>query len=178
MTGGIAMISRPAPTEYAQHYVGYVERVPEGDVLDHLARQIEETRALLRDLPPSRAVHRYATGKWSVAEVVGHVADAERIFAYRTLRFARGDATPLESFDENAYVPAGSFDRRTLTDLVDELTAVRHATLALLRGIPAEAFARTGVASGRSVSARALAYIIAGHELHHVAILRERYGIG
>jgi uncharacterized damage-inducible protein DinB len=172
------MIARPAPSEYAQHYAGYVARVPEGDVLEQLASQIAETRALLRDLPPSRAVHRYATGKWSVAEVVGHVADAERIFAYRALRFGRGDATPLAAFDENAYTPAGSFDRRTLTDLVDELTAVRHATLALFRGMPVEAFERTGVASGRTVSVRALAFIIAGHELHHAAILRERYGIG
>jgi len=172
------MIPRPAPSEYAPHYAGYVNRVSEGEVLDHLARQIEETRALLRDLPPSRAVHRYATGKWSVAEVVGHIADAERIFAYRALRIARGDATPLAPFDENAYTPAGSFDRRTLTDLVDELTAVRQATLALFRGMPGEAFERTGIASGRTVSVRALAFIIAGHELHHVAILRERYGIG
>src|SRR5512134_2662363 len=107
-------IPRPAPSEYAQHYAGYVDRVPEGDVLDRLAWQIDETRALLRDLPPSRAVHRYATGKWSVAEVVGHVADAERIFTYRALRFARGDAAPLAPFDENAYVPAGAFDHRTL----------------------------------------------------------------
>ena len=172
------MIPRPAPSEYAPHYAGYINRVPEGDVLDQLARQIDETRALLRGLPPSRAVHRYATGKWSVAEVVGHIADAERIFAYRALRVARGDATPLAPFDENAYTPAGSFDRRTLTDLVDELTAVRHATLALFRGMPGEAFERTGTASGRTVSVRALAFIIAGHELHHVAILRERYGLG
>ena len=171
------MIPRPAPSEYAQHYAGYIGRVPEGDVVEQLARQLDETRALLRDLPPSRAVHRYATGKWSVAEVVGHVADAERIFAYRALRIGRGDATPLASFDENSYTPAGSFDRRTLTDLVDELTAVRHATLALFRGMPGEAFERTGIASGRTVSVRALAFIIAGHELHHVAILRERYGL-
>jgi transposase len=172
------MIARPAPSEYAPFYAGYVERVPEGDLLAQLARQLDETRALLGGLPPSRAVHRYAAGKWSVAEVVGHVTDAERIFAYRALRIARGDATPLASFDENAYVPAGSFDRRTLPDLLEELAAVRHATLTLMRGLPAEAWARSGVASGRPVSVGALAYIIAGHELHHVAILRERYGIG
>lgn len=172
------MIARPAPSEYAPHYAGYVERVPEGDVLAHLRRQIDDTRALLRDLPPSRAVHRYATGKWSVAEVVGHLVDCERIFSYRALRIGRGDATPLASFDENAYVPAGSFDRRTLVDLVDEFTTVRHATLALFQGMPSEAFARMGTASGRQVSVRALAHIIAGHELHHVAILVERYDIG
>lgn len=172
------MIARPAPSEYAPHYAGYVERVPEGDVLAHLRRQIDDTRGLLRDLPPSRAVHRYATGKWSVAEVVGHLVDCERIFSYRALRIGRGDATPLASFDENAYVPAGSFDRRTLVDLVDELTTVRHATLALFQGMPSEAFARMGTASGRQVSVRALAHIIAGHELHHVAILVERYDIG
>jgi hypothetical protein len=172
------VIARPAPSEYAPYYAGYVERVPDGDLLAQLRRQIQDTRALLRDLPPSRAVHRYAAGKWSVAEVVGHLADAERILSYRALRIGRGDGTPLASFDENAYVPAGGFDHRTLPDLVDEFTAVRAATVALLGGLPGDAFARSGTASSRPVTVRALAYTIAGHELHHVAILRERYGIG
>ena len=141
-------------------------------------RQIAETRALLRDLPAGRAEHRYAAGKWSVAEVVGHLADAERVFSYRALRIARGDETPLPGFDENAYVPAGRFDRRPIADVVDEFTAVRHATLALLRGLPEDTLTRTGTASGYAVSARALAWIIAGHELHHRAVLRERYGVG
>jgi uncharacterized damage-inducible protein DinB len=173
-----APLPRPDASEYADHYARYVARVPAGDVLDHLARQIEETRGALRDLPPERAAHRYASGKWSVAEVVGHIADVERVFAYRALRIGRGDETPLPGFDENVYTPAGRFDRRSIADLVDELVAVRAATVALFRGLPAESLSRAGTASGHRVTVRALAFLIAGHELHHRAILRERYGVG
>jgi len=178
MTPPAAPIPPPGPSEYAEHYARYVTRVPSGDVLAHLAGQIAETRGALRGLPPERAALRYASGKWSVAEVVGHVADAERVFAYRALRIARGDETPLPGFDENAYTPAGRFDQRPIADLVDELTAVRAATLALFRGLPAEALARAGTASGHRVTVRALAFLIAGHELHHRAVLHERYGVG
>ncbi len=178
MTPAAAPLPRPDASEYAEVYARYVARVPAGDVLDHLARQIADTRAALRALPPERAARRYASGKWSVAEVVGHVADVERVFAYRALRIGRGDETPLPGFDENVYTPAGGFDRRPIADLVDELTTVRAATIALYRGFPAEALARSGTASGQRVTVRALAFLIAGHELHHRAILRERYGVG
>lgn len=178
MTPVTEPITRPDPSEYADHYARYVSRVPAGDVLDHLARQIQETRAALRDLPPERAALRYASGKWSVAEVVGHIADVERVFAYRALRIGRGDETPLPGFDENVYTPAGGFDRRPIANLVDELGAVRAATIALYRGLPTGAAVRAGTASGHRVTVRALAFLIAGHELHHRAMLRERYGVG
>lgn len=172
-------IPRPTPDEFAPYYGKYIDQVPEADgegaLAELLTRQISETQALLAGLPEARALYRYASGKWSIKEVVGHLTDAERVFAYRALRFARADETPLASFDENAFVPPGRFDSRPLADLVAELVAVRQATVALLRGLPAEAVARRGTASGKTVSVRALAYIIAGHERHHVQILKERY---
>lgn len=170
-------IPRPAATEYAPNYGGYVSRVPEGDLIGLLETQRRETQSLLAGLTEAQALHRYAPGKWSVKEVIGHVADSERVFCYRAMRFARGDQTPLPGFDENLYAPAGRFDARPLSDLAAELDAVRRATLALLRSFDVEALARRGTANGKEVSVRALAYIIAGHERHHLAILRERYGI-
>ncbi len=170
-------VAIPAAGEYAPYYGKYVEKLPEGDVLVTLQMQAANTAHLLAETAESRGSHRYANGKWSVKEVVGHITDAERIFAYRALRFGRGDATPLAGFDENQYVPAGGFDRRTLADLAAELAMVRAATLALFRGFDAEALLRRGEASGQPVTVRALAAIIAGHERHHVALLRERYGL-
>ncbi|MGH7713879.1 MAG: DinB family protein, partial [Gemmatimonadaceae bacterium] len=131
----------------------------------------------LAPLTPEQAKHRYAEGKWSVAEVIGHLADCERIFAYRAMRFAREDTTPLEGFDENAYTPAGRFDARSLGDVAAEFAAVRAATLALFRSLDSAALERVGPANGAPVSVRALAYIIAGHERHHVGLLNTRYRI-
>ncbi|HEY6947852.1 MAG TPA: DinB family protein [Gemmatimonadales bacterium] len=168
----------PAAGEYAPHYAGYIARVPQGDVLVRLRNQIAETAALLRPLDAAKARHRYAPGKWSVIEVLGHLADTERVMAYRALRVARGDETPLAGFDENVYVPAGEFERRPIADVVGEFEAVRAATVALLGGLPAAAWTRWGVANGQRVTVRALAHIIAGHELHHVDVLRSRYGVG
>jgi len=173
-----ADLARPSTSEFADFYARYVARVPDGDLLTQLATQIEDTQRALRALPPPRAAHRYAPGKWSVTEVVGHLADAERIFAYRALRFARGDRTPLPGFDETVYVPAAGFAGRPIASVVDELATVRAATLALFGGLPADVAQRSGPANGQDISVRAIAWIIAGHELHHRAILRERYGVG
>lgn len=166
---------RPGADEYAPFYAGYIAAVPEGDVLDLLRHQTDEVLATVRPLPAARWRHRYAPGKWSVAEVLGHIMDAERIFAYRALRIARGDQTPLPGFDENAYVPAAAFDDRAPAGLLTEYVAVREATLALFRGLPAGSSDRRGVASNAGVSVRALLYMIAGHERHHLRILHERY---
>jgi hypothetical protein len=166
---------RPEPSEHHAYYATYISEVPEGEVLATLAAQIGRTSALLAAVPESRAGFRYADGKWSIKEVVGHMADTERVFSYRALRIARGDATPLPGFDENAWVPVGEFDRRTLADLAAELRAVRAATLALFGGFTADAWLRVGTASGHSISARALAWIVTGHERHHLRILEERY---
>ena len=171
-------LPRPAEGEFAPFYAGYIAKVPDGDIGKFLETQLREVRALLSTIPEGRGGHQYAPGKWTIKEVVGHICDAERIFSYRVLRIARGDATPLPGFDENLYVPAGNFGKRTMASLVDEVVQVRDSTLALVRTLDAEAGARRGEASGKSVTARAMVWIIAGHMAHHVGILRERYGVG
>ena len=169
------LIARPDVSEYAPFYAGYVSQVPDGDVLDLLARQIDDTAALVGGLTEVQAAYRYAPGKWSIKEIVGHVADAERVFSYRALRIARNDQTPLPSFDENAWMPFGNFEARPLADVLGELRAVRQSTLALYRSFTPEAIARRGVASQKEISVRAIIYITAGHERHHVGVMRERY---
>lgn len=168
-------MSRPDPSEYGAYYGRYISLVPDGPIVDTLRDQMAETLGLLRALPESRADHRYAPGKWSIKEIVGHVADAERVFGYRALRIGRGDETPLPGFEQDPYVRAGGFGARSLRHLLDELEAVRRATVLLLEGFDEIAMARRGTASGMPVSVRALAYIAAGHELHHRTVLRERY---
>lgn len=168
-------IPRPAEDEYSPYYAGYIARVPDGDLCATLAAQLTDTRALVHAIPEARGTHRYAPGKWSIKEVLGHVIDTERIMSYRALRFARADETPLPGFEQNDYVPTGGFDRRTLQDLSDELAAVRQATIHQLRHLDPVALTRRGTASGKQVSVRALAYIIAGHERHHVEILKTKY---
>lgn len=170
-------VQRPASGEYAQFYHGYVSAVPDGDLLESLARQGEDTAALLSAVDEERSRFRYAPGKWSIREVAGHMADAERVFTYRALTFARGDTVQLPSFEETAWARVSSADRRALAAHVHELRAVRAATLALFRGFTDVEVGRTGTASSNLVSVRALAWITAGHERHHVKILRERYGI-
>ncbi len=173
MTGSV--ISRPPADEYAPYYGGYVGRVPDGDVLALLAAQLGETLQLIKAIPEARGTHRYAPGKWSIKEVIGHICDTERIMSYRALRIARGDATPLPGYEQNDYAPAGEFDRRTLADLGEELSAIRQATLHLFRHLGPAALTRRGTASGNPFTPRALAYVIAGHEQHHVDILKTKY---
>jgi len=168
---------RPESDEIPAHFVGYIGRVPESDPVAVLAAQIDVTAALLRGLSDTDALKRYAPGKWSIKEIVGHLADTERIMAYRALRIARGDETPLPGFDENAYVPPAKFDARPLSDLVAELRTTRAATLALFRSFDDDAWRRRGTASGKPISVRAIGYMIPGHERHHVEILRTRYGL-
>lgn len=169
-------IALPAADEYAPYYGKYVALVGP-DVLAALESQARSTAALLAATPEAKGSFRYAEGKWSVKEVIGHLADAERVFAYRALRFARADETALPGFDENAWMPHANFDRRTLADMAAEFAAVRAATLAFARSLDDQVLARRGIASNNPVSVRGLLGIIAGHELHHVKILRERYGL-
>ena len=163
--------------EAAPFYGGYLAAVPDGRVGLHLQAQITEVEALCGGLDNAEAAFRYADGKWTVKEVLGHVIDAERIFACRLLRIARGDATPLAGFDEKLYVPAGDFNARDIGDLVSEFVLQRASTLALAGGLPAAAWPRLGEANGHPTSARALAYVIIGHTAHHLGVLRERYGL-
>jgi hypothetical protein len=166
---------KPEQSEFLPYYGRYIDLVPVGDVLATLAKQMDATQTLLRGLPASISAHRYAPGKWSVNEVIGHVIDAERIFSARALRFARNDATPLPSFEQNEYVAHSTFDDYPLDELALELASVRQSTVYLFRHIDEAAWMRRGVASGAEVSVRALAYIIAGHELHHRQILQTKY---
>jgi uncharacterized damage-inducible protein DinB len=166
---------RPEAGEHLPYFSRYIQLVPDGNLLETLTRQIEETVGLLAGLSPERADHRYAPGKWSVRQLVGHVADCERVFGFRALTFARGDAAQLPGFEENDYAEASPAPSQPLAEVLDDLQAVRRATLTLLRGLGPEAWPRTGLANGARTSVRALAWIIAGHELHHRAILRERY---
>ena len=168
-------MKRPDPSEYAPYYGRYIELVPEGSIVEILRTQVRGTLDLLRSLPEANGNHRYAPGKWSIKQVVGHVTDGERVFSYRALRFGRGDATQLPGFEQDDYARDGGFDVRTLQHLSDELEAVRRATVRLYEGFSEEESLRKGIASSNPVSVRALAYIIAGHELHHVKILKEKY---
>ncbi len=161
--------------EFLPYYGRYIALVPKGDVLASLESQLPDTVAVLDEIGEARAGHRYAEGKWSVRQVVGHLADTERIFTYRALAAARGETGSLQPFDENAYVEHADFDARTLGSLLGEWTAVRRATLALFRNLYDVALSRRVLASGAPLSARAVAWIIAGHELHHREILRSRY---
>ena len=170
-------VGRPAADEMSEHFAAYASRVTESDPVAVLASQIDVTTALLRGLSEADALKRYAPGKWSVKEVVGHLADTERIMAYRALRIARGDETPLPGFDENAYVPPAKFDARPLAELVADFRTVRTATLGLFKSFDADAWRRRGTASGKPISIRALGFIIPGHERHHVEILKARYGL-
>jgi uncharacterized protein (TIGR03083 family) len=171
------VIGRPETDEIPPHFVAYIARVTENDPVAALAAQIDVTTALLRGVSDSDSLKRYAPGKWSVKEVVGHLADTERIMSYRALRVARGDETPLPGFDENAYVPPAKFDGRPLAELVADLRTVRAGTVALFRSFDADAWRRRGTASGKAISVRALGYMIPGHERHHVEILKTRYGL-
>ena len=169
-------ITKPRAEEHAEYYARYIKLVGD-DALSALRAQSASTPRLLSGLSEAQAMHRYAPGKWSVKEVVGHMIDGERVFSYRALRVARADTTPLPGFDENAWVPAAHFDRRPMPDLVADYQTVRAATVALFSSFEEEALVRMGTANDQPISVRALAHMIAGHELHHVAILRERYGL-
>ncbi|MGQ0712120.1 MAG: DinB family protein [Gemmatimonadaceae bacterium] len=168
-------LERPPATEYAPYQAGYVASVPDGDIFEILSRQRIELPEFLRSFGEARGGYRYAPGKWSIKEMIGHLNDTERVFAYRALRFARADETALPSFEQDDYVRTGNFDVRSLASLADEFSHLRAGTLDLYYHLDADALVRTGTASGFVVSVRAMAFVIAGHVAHHERILRERY---
>lgn len=167
--------TRPEPSEHSPYYGTYVGLVPAGDVVETLSTQHDTTLSLLRSLSEHQGGFRYAPGKWSVREVIGHLADTERIFTYRALRFARKDETPLPGFDENSYVANSRLDDRTISSLCDEFEAVRRASILLFASFDADEWMRRGTANANAMSVRALAWVCAGHEAHHLGILRSRY---
>jgi hypothetical protein len=171
-------IGRPEADEYDDWFAGYVARIKDDEsVLDVLDEQVGQVAGRLGRLAEDRGDYRYAAGKWSVKEVVGHLSDTERVFAYRALRIGRGDATALSGFDDQSYVPEMGSDERSLPEILEEWETVRRATLTLLHGFPVAAWRRLGSASDAPISVRALAYIIAGHTRHHMETLVERYGV-
>ncbi len=170
-------IARPAPTEHVDYFARYVACVPDGDVLAHLRQQSEKTRAILQGVSETRAAHRYAPGKWSIKQVVGHMVDAERVFAFRALAFARRDPSPLPSMEQDDWVAGADFDARPLARLATEFQAVRAATVAMFASFSPDVLLRTGIASGNACTVRSLVYVVAGHELYHLRVLAERYGV-
>lgn len=166
---------RPKPGEYAPYYDRYISLIPGNDALATLATQLPKTVALLSSRGEADGELRYAAGKWTVKEAVGHLIDTERVMSYRALRIARNDRTPIEGFEQDDYVRDGPFADLSLADLVEEFKAVRGATLAFFRALRPTDWTRRGIANKNEISVRALAYIIAGHELHHRHILEERY---
>jgi uncharacterized damage-inducible protein DinB len=166
---------RPRPGDYDPYYQGYVDRVPSGDIVMTLAVTWTETKALLRELDEATTLFRYEPGKWSIKEILVHLMDAERIFVNRALRFARGDETELPGFDEQAYSPLSGADARPAAEIIEEFQWMRGAHLRFWRGLPPQAWDRTGVANGSRVKVGALPWIIAGHEIHHRGVIEKRY---
>lgn len=165
----------PAADEYAEYYGRYVSRVPRGDFFALLRSQADEVASVFGALTPAQADFAYAPGKWSAREMLGHMSDAERVFAYRALSIGRGDPAPLPGFEQDDWMATADFGRRAIGDLVAEWRAVRAATVTLAEGLPAEAALRRGVASEKPVSVRALLHIVPGHTEYHLEVLRERY---
>jgi hypothetical protein len=166
---------RPQEGEYNSYYQRYIDLATEEDVVGALDAQAHETAKLLGGLSEEQAASRYEPDKWSIKQLVGHVTDTERIFAYRALWIARGETTPLPGFEQEPFVQSGGFDDRSMRDLADEFAAVRRANVMMLRALPESSWRRIGTASDSPVSVRALAFIMLGHERHHLRILRERY---
>jgi uncharacterized damage-inducible protein DinB len=168
---------RPAGDECSDYHRPYAAAPPDGDIVETLAAEGRSLAARLRSVPAAREPFRYAPGKWSIREVVGHIVDTERVFAYRAAAFGRGDPAPLPNMDQDAWALASNAADRPLRDLVEEFEAVRASTVALFRGLPAAAWDRRGSASGREVTVRALAWITAGHAMHHDGVLVREYGV-
>ena len=168
-------LPRPAPADAAPYYFNYIDLVPPGDVLAQLAGGVAETRRVLEKLRPDRETYRYAPGKWSVRELVGHVLDAERVFGHRAFHIARGDPAPQPSMEQDDYVATAGADRRPLAEIVEELDLLRRSHLAMFQSFDADAWNRVGTAAGVSFRVRAFPFILVGHEMHHRRVLSERY---
>ena len=168
-------LTRPLPGEYAEAYAPYLAEAGDGDVRTLLQGQMGEVTALFAGLSETQGGFRYAPGKWSLKDLLQHLSDAERIFAYRCLRIGRGDATPLPGFEEEAYAAAARADERPMADLLADFRATRTASLTLFHGLPDSAWGQQGTTNGRTITARCIPFICAGHAAHHLTVIRERY---
>jgi hypothetical protein len=170
-------MQRPNDSEYAPSFSGYVGQVTEDEIIPVLRSQPDALDVLLGRVTPDRETYRYAEGKWSIREIVGHLIDGERVFGYRALCIARGESQNLPGFDENEYMLSAPYDGIDLEDLLSEFRLVRLANLAMLRNLDEAAWMRTGTANDSPISVRAIAFIMAGHTRHHMGVLRDRYGV-
>jgi len=176
MMSSLKRISKPEEGEYSAYAIMYIKLLPDdGRVLEYLKENFKKTKDFAVSLPEEKLSYRYADGKWTVKEILMHLIDVERIFGYRALRFARNDKTPLAGFEQDDYTPHSGALSRDLVSIFEEFESVRNATITLFNGFDEETFIRSGLANEHNVSVRALAYQIAGHELHHVSIIKERY---
>ncbi len=171
----MSAITPPASSEYPSFYATYINKVVGNDLITVLQNNHRQTQELIGSLGDEKANYRYAEGKWTIKEVMGHLIDAERIFAYRALRFARKDKTELSGFDESDFAKASNASSRDIADIMSEFAVVRAASIALFKSFDDDMFSQVGTANKNSISARALGYVIAGHEVHHVGIIQERY---
>lgn len=169
------LVGRPEPSEYAPYYDRYISLISGSDILATLESQRRQTMLLLSGRDEDDGNARYAPDKWTAKEVLGHVCDSERILAYRALRIARGDRTPIEGYEQDDYVRNGPYGRVALAEVIEDYIAVRRATLTLLRNLDEAAWRQRGIANKNEVSVRAIAYLMAGHELHHRRVLEEKY---
>lgn len=169
------MSGKPEAAEHNPYYSRYIDLVPEGDIVSTLRDQFKDTLALIRTIPEPRGGFRYSEGKWSVKEMLGHLIDAERIFVYRALCIARGEKQNLPGFEEDDYVRGAAFDSLQLSALIEEFESVRNSTVRFFASLRGSDWKKMGTANGSGVSVRAIAYIMAGHERHHLGVLRERY---
>jgi len=168
-------MKKPYKDEYALYYHTYIEKVPDGDVVKSMKKQIVEVKRLFKNVTKKQSVFRYSPGKWSVKEVLGHILEAERIFAYRALRFARNDKKDLHGFDENEYIHQSNYNETKLADLVEEFCSLRTSNMLMFKNFSDEMCLRFGTINGNKLTVRALAYIMTGHVRHHLKILKERY---
>ncbi|MDX6500642.1 MAG: hypothetical protein QOG23_3902 [Blastocatellia bacterium] len=168
---------QPLESEYAPYYHGYVSQVSEDEILPVLRSQLDALDVLLGRVAPEREKHRYAEGKWSIREIVGHLIDGERVFGYRAFAIARGDRNNMPGFDQNEYILTSPYDRLDLEDLLSEFRLVRLSNIAMFRALDGESWARFGTANDDQVSVRAIAFIMAGHVRHHMAVLRDKYDL-
>lgn len=169
------MIQRPKQSEYNPYFEKYISLIPKGDFLEFLKKQDEELQSLLQDVSNEQGEYRYAPGKWSLKEVLGHMADAERVMSYRLLAVCRGETTSMPSFDPNAYVKNAACNRFSVAELLSDLAHLRACTHSLIKGLTNESLSRVGNVSGNVTSALAIAYILAGHGQHHLSIIKEKY---
>lgn len=174
-TADVPMTTPPNRTEAAEYYFTYIDQVPNGDIREILRAQVPETLALLRGISADKSLYRYAPDKWSIREMVSHVNDAERLFGFRAVWFARGFDSPLPSFDQDIAVSAARADERDWNTHIDEFVSIRSATLSFFDNLPADAWSRRGIASDNPFTVRALAYIAAGHLAHHSKVLHQQY---